>query len=334
MTAEPMPIPEANTVEPGVNVEPFEVSVVVVVGHHRERIARMVRALSDQSWDGSLEIVLVDTTAFGLDFEGTPRPVIHHVRTPAGTLPGRARYEGFLVSSGKVVAFLEDHCFPEPPWLESIMRRHLEPWAAVGYVFRNGSPDTYLTRSILMAEYGHWLVPADGGRTSRLPGCNVSYKRAALEQFAEKLGTLLESDFNLHQAVIGKGDEAYIESKAVVHHESYRRFSELLHSHLLFCRLQAKRRIEANGWGRFRRLAIGLLVPVLLPMLQVWRLLRSQGNVHLKRRILPALPVLFAICQFDAFGEALGCWFGEGNAAARFARYEIDAERATIDALY
>ena len=309
-------------------------SVVVAVGKRRERIGRMLRALSDQSWNGAFEIVLVDTTDLDLDVDSPLQDVIRHVRAPAGTLPGRARHAGYRVSSGHLVAFLEDHCFPEPAWMESIVRRHLEPWAAVAYVFRNGSPDTYLSRSVLLAEYGHWLFPAEGGPASSLPGSNVAYKRVALEQYGDQLGQLLEADFHLHQALRGNGAAFFVEPGAVVQHESYRRFSELLISHLLFCRLQATRRVDARRWGAFRRLAAGLAVPALLPAVQVSRIFWSQQTTSRKRRLLLAFPILYCICQFDAIGEALGFLFGEGDAARRFARHEIDAERSKIDALY
>lgn len=303
-------------------------SVVFVVGERRDRISHMLNALSNQTISEQLEVVLVDTTGMPISAHNSLAYPVKHIRTVKGTLPGRARYQGFVETSAMNIAFLEDHCYPESGWAESLVQRQQEPWAAVGYVFKNGSPDTYFYRSALLAEYGHWLFPYVDGPTIRLPGCNVSFKREALERFGEELPDLLEMDYNLHQALLHRGSSFYIEPHAVVHHECYLHLRELLVSHFLFCRLQADRRIKAFRWSWKRRLLYGCLSPILLPPLQALRFMKAHLHDRSLLKVVMALPVIFSIYQFDAVGEAVGCFAGSGNCEEWFSEHEMNALRA------
>ena len=157
-------------------------------------------------------------------------------------MPGKARFVGTMHATAPIVAYLEDHCFPKQGWAEALIESHQKSWAAVGYAFENGSPDTYLYRSIFLAEYGHWSHPTRGRRTSRLPGSNVSYKRKILLSLGDQLERLMEIDYHLHESLRKRGLKFYIEPQAVVAHECYLSFRELLYCHFCFSRLQATRR--------------------------------------------------------------------------------------------
>ncbi len=159
-------------------------SVIVVAGDRRDRMRKMLAALAAQTGRDKLEIIIVDAASEGapalslpLDFQ------VRVLRTDAGVLPGKARFEGTRNATAPYVAFLEDHCYPEPDWSDAIIKAHRAGWAAVGYAFSNGSPDSYLYRAIFLAEYGMWSHARSGGPTTRLPGCNVSYQKAELLVF-------------------------------------------------------------------------------------------------------------------------------------------------------
>lgn len=249
------------------------------------------------------------------------------VRTEPGTLPGRARSLGTGIASAPWVAYLEDHCRPEPGWAATILATHRKGWAAVGYALTNGSPDTYLFRSIFLAEYGPWAHPQPGGLTARLPGSHVSYRRALLMRFGERLPDLLEVDYALHLSLRREGIGFCIAPGAQVAHEAYASFRELLRAHLQFSRLQAARRGRAFAWTLRRRLLVGMLALVGLPALQI---LRAHGAFR-RHRLFPAwltsLPVIYLIHQFEAIGESLGLLLGPGSSSRRFAVLELNGDR-------
>ena len=64
------------------------------------------------------------------------------------TLPLRARgpsAPGEHRSWRLVVAFGEEHCFPEPGWAQALIDAHREDYAAVGPAMHNANPDTIVS---------------------------------------------------------------------------------------------------------------------------------------------------------------------------------------------
>jgi hypothetical protein len=305
-----------------------ELSVIVVVGERRDRAQRMLKALASQSAADLLEVIIVDAAAHGAPVLMVPPGLsVKCVRAEEGIMPGIARFEGTKIAAAPVVAYLEDHCVPEEDWARAIIESHRRKWDAVGYTFLNGSPDTYVYRAIFLAEYGPWAHPNAGGPTSRLPGSNVSYKKKELEQFGDRLAGLLEMDYILHESLRNRGLKFYIESKALVGHESYASFGELLYCHFLFSRLQAARRARIFSWSFMHRLILGLAAPLALPMLQLFRAWRVFRTHELRSAWLSAIPVIYLIHLCESFGECLGFLSGPGNSGRLFALRELNGAR-------
>ncbi|MBT5872129.1 MAG: glycosyltransferase, partial [Candidatus Latescibacteria bacterium] len=151
------------------NVPPL-LSVVMVVGSARSQAQSVVDALYAQTRPDDMEIVIVDIAAVGtLPLRTEPTVYTKYILQPGVEFWGKARTEGVQHASAAVVAFLEDHCWPEPDWADALIEAHQQPWASVGYAVKNGSPDTYLYRAALLADYGLWAHPARGGPTKLLP---------------------------------------------------------------------------------------------------------------------------------------------------------------------
>jgi hypothetical protein len=304
-------------------------SVVVVIGDRRDRARRMLAALAAQTACDRLEIILVDASSDGAPALSVPPELkVRRIRATPGIMPGRARFMGAEIAQAPWVAFLEDHCYPEPGWAAAILAAHREGWTAAGYSFINGSPDTYLFRSIFLAEYGPWAHPQPGGAAVHLPGSNVSYQRSALMRFGERLSDLLEVDYALHESLRNEGASFCTAAGALVAHESYARFRDLLYAHFLFCRLQAARRAQAFAWPFRRRLVISLVAPIALPALQLFRAWKVFRRHRLLTVWLAAIPVIYAIHQAEAIGESLGLLLGAGESPRRFAPLELNSRRA------
>jgi hypothetical protein len=306
----------------------MDLSVIVVVGDCRERAERMFEAISGQSAADRVEIVVVDAASGSTKNLRLPAGLsVRYVRVDAGILPGSARYAGIAHATAPVIAFLEDHCFPDKDWAAAILEAHQEGWDAVGYSFVNGSPDAYLYRSVFLGEYGPWAKPHAGGATLRLPGSNVSFKRQALLRFGNRLGELFEMEYLLHESLRHRGSRFCIEPRAVVFHECYADFVELLYCHFLFSRLQAARRTILHSWSCCHRLAMGIVVPIVLPGLQLYRAWRVLRTHRLFGSWLRAIPVIYLIHQCEAIGESIGLLAGSGNSRRRFARSELNSAR-------
>ncbi len=289
---------------------------------------KMFAALAAQPETDRLEIIIVDAASDEAPALSLPPEFqVRVLRAEAGTMPGRARFEGTRNATAPYVAFLEDHCYPEPDWSDAVIRAHRAGWAAVGYAFRNGSPESYLYRAIFLTEYGMWSLPHAGGPTTRLPGCNVSYRKAELLRFGSRLGELLEMDYLLHESLRERGLKFYIESKARVAHESYASFLELLYCHFLFSRLQAARRARIFSWGVKRRLILGLAAPFVLPMLQLFRAGKTLGATKHRSAWLISIPIVFLIHQCESLGECLGFLAGSGASDRIFALRELNGAR-------
>lgn len=125
-----------------------------------------------------MEIVVVDLAGEDAAPLAAPRDApVEILRLPGVQEWAVARRAGLERTTGPVVAFVEEHCFTEPGWAQALIEAHKGPWASVGYGFRNANPQSYVSRSAMLADHGLWLDPVPRGSVQFLPGNNVSYKR-------------------------------------------------------------------------------------------------------------------------------------------------------------
>lgn len=304
-------------------------SVVVVVGPLRARGQRVLDAVGAQTIADRLQLVVVD-------LRGATEPwltVAPHLRAdyivedPALTY-GAARAAGVSAARAPVVAFVEDHCFPLPDWAEAVVRAHDGPWVGVGYAFTNANPETYRSRSGLLADYGLWAHPARHGPARLLPGNNIAYKRTLLDAFGDDLPTMLGTDFAVHQHCLRHGLPMGIAADALAAHTNFESLGSLLRANYAYCRTIAATRVRVHGWSPLRRLVYGLAVPLGAPAIKLARLFASlRGRRALWGGVAAALPVVAVTFAWSAVGEAVGYLFGMGDSAPVFRYWELEAPR-------
>ncbi len=305
-------------------------SIAMVVGNARDRARLALEALAAQEVDGGFELVLVDCAPA----EVPPLPTPEGVRAVTSRLPGEDRWAVLRCSAARlarapVVAFIEDHCRALPGWAQAVVDAHRGPWVAVGYAFTNGSRSTWADRSAWFAEYGFWAHPTPGGEAGYLPGNNVAYKREALLAASDDMERAFAVDFNLQTLLRRQGGRLFIEPRALVAHQTYERFAPLLVASIHYARLMTANRVMLEGWGWGRRIASGVLAPVLVPPLRILRLARALlGRRALWPTFIASLPVVAICFTAAAIGEALGSVFGEGQSGIRLTRFEIEIPRA------
>lgn len=310
----------------------FRLSAILVAGPCRARAQRVVDALSAQTALLSIEIIVVDLVA-----ESVPRltagegATLVYVPMPGLARWGRARAEGARVARAPIVAFIEDHCFPAPDWADHVIDAHRGPWAAVGYAFTNANPESHMSRTGLLARYGMFVHPAEGGAARFIAGNNVSYKRDLILEAGTQLDTLLDIDFNMQEDLIRRGHHLFVEARALAAHLNYNTLSGECLTGRPYCRLLASHRAQVNAWGIPRRILYGVLTPLSAPVIRLARLARSlRGRRVLWSTAITGLPLIAVMYLSDALGESAGYLFGAGAAARDVLKYELETERGFL----
>ena len=297
-------------------------SVVLVARDGAASIERTLSCIAAQSARDRLELLVVvperhaatTEAAVGARFAGA-----RIVKVPRIESAGRANAAGVRAARAPVVAFAEDHCFPEPGWAERLIEAHRGPWAAVGPAVGNANPGSALSWADFIIGYGPWMLPAESREMDFLPGHNGSYKRDVLLAYGERLEELIESETVLHWDLVARGERLYLEAGARTWHTNFSLPGPWLRAHYHNGRLFAG--VRAEGMSALRRLAYVLGSP-LIPLVRLARTVCA--NARALREHAVCLPALVAGFVVDSAGQFAGYLLGTGNAVASAARYEFD----------
>ncbi len=312
------------------NANTVALSTVLVAGQCRARAQRVLDAIAAQTCAADMEIIVVDATTPETPHLQLPegaRVIYLHPETPP-TLP-EARAAAVRYASADYVAFLEDHCYPQPGWAEALIQTTKENnWAAIGYSFINANPKTYTSRACMLADYILFADPISSGERNILPGNNIAYRKDLMLEFGDKLAEVISPDFIIQDLFRKRGLSMYMESNAKAAHENFEDLSGMLWANYTYCRLIANGRVESQKWGWLRRLVYGAAVPIGAPAIKLFRLLKSiTGRRSLWLPVLEASPVILIVYLWSAAGEALGYLFGKGTAEEVFDLYELHIDR-------
>ncbi|HUQ20526.1 MAG TPA: glycosyltransferase [Gemmatimonadaceae bacterium] len=308
----------------------MRLSVVLVTGSQRERAQRVVDAVATQTAVGEIELVVVDLAPSNLPQLHVSEPLQSvYLKRPDIARWGIARSEGVRAASGDAVAFIEDHCFPEPEWAETLIDAHTNAFGVIGYAFKSGNPESFVARASLLGRYGNFVHPAHRQQASIVSGNNVSYKRDLLLSFGDALEDLLTIDFNLQEILAKRGVPLFVESRALAAHEH---FTSVVREGITghhYCRLLAAKRAQTQSWSWARKVLHGIGAPLGSPVIRMWRLLHGlKGRRALWPSAIRALPVITVEYLFDSVGESLGYLIGAGDAERWALHWELEASRS------
>ena len=235
---------------------------------------------------------------------------------------GEACAAGVRAARAPIVAFAEDHCFPEPGWAEALLDGYTSgEIAAVGPVFRNANPGTLLSWCDFALAYGPWMAPGRGGDHPFLAGHNSSYRREALLGLGSRLDDLLEAETVLYLELRNQGRRLVLQPRARSAHTNFAHrgawISSQFHGGRVFAAERAKR------WGRPRR----ALYTVASPLIPLVRLVRTLGHLRRAEAPRPSLvrvaPLLTLGLLLDGAGQCLGYLVGSGRSVARLTDFEF-----------
>jgi len=304
-----------------------DLSAILVTADTFEPIRKTVRALAAQTARERLELVIVCPSEQSLGLIEAEVAGFHSVRVIALgeiTATSIARGAGVRKASAPVVAFCEDHAFPEQGWAEAFIEAHKRPWAAVGPAFINANPGLISWVAIAM-HYGRWVEPVVGGVTDDIPGHNSSWKRSLLLDYGSQLESMLPAPTSLNWDLQAKGCKLYLEPTAKVRHLQVSRLAPFLVENFHVARMFPAER--ARNWPWYHRLFYVAGMPVLLARtLRGW--LGHIRRVAGKREVLPwAWPLLLLSLTVWGAGEILGYSFGMGRAQERSLCFDTNRTR-------
>ena len=283
-----------------------------------------LRALRAQGPPDQLEIVLVapDPNLVAARYpELAEFGVLRTVSCDPSTTAGPAKAAGFRAARAPIVAYVEDHAFPEPGWVEAKLAAHTAGAAAVGTALRNANPATAASWAHLVQCFGPFVLPVAGGRSANLPWHQCSYRRELLPQGPE-LETLLESEGLLHAQLHRSGHTLVLERAAVAAHVGTSRVRALVSSAWHGGRVWGAQRAQYEGWSRARRAAHAALFPHTIQRELRRRLADVERIIPSRRRTVVPLMGLAIVVQ--SVGEAVGVLFGARQAVIKYTDLELN----------
>ena len=304
-----------------------EMSVVIITPDRFAAIRRAITHLRAQSVRDQLEVVIVAPSAEELEADDLELAPFHSVQVvEVGHLGsvGEANAMGVRRARAPLVAFVEEHSYPQPGWAEALLEAHLQPWAAVGPVVSNANERSLVAWADFLIGYGPWMDPSPGGVRDLLPGHNSSYKRTLLLEYGPQLDLMLESETTLHSSLRQKGHQLYLEPGARISHLNYENLSVWIRAQYLSGRAFAADRAE--HWSSSRRLLFTVGGP-LIPLVRVRRTLgQMRGARQPLSRSAMVFPAVLLGLAVSAAGEMMGYCWGAGDAVQR--RWDLEFHRA------
>jgi hypothetical protein len=299
-----------------VNGNSLGISVVVLTHCNWDGFRLLLRRLRAQTMAARLELIVVAPSRKDVNLESADTNGLwgYQILELGAFEEGPAKAAGARAARAPLVAFTENHSFPDPAWAETLINAHeAGEYAAIGPVMRNANPGTAASWGAFLVFYGFALGDSRACEVESVPGNQSCYRRAFLVEGGAGLDEAFQSETTLQWELRSKGHRLLQHPGARVYHMNFSRFGpsarEFFHSSRLF----AYRR--AQGWGTFKRMCYGAGSP-LLPAIRAPRLVRQARAARVPARtMLRAVPAALLILTAGALGEMLGYATGPGRAS-------------------
>jgi hypothetical protein len=299
-------------------------SVILVSPGSYTDIEATVRCIRAQTIASQVELVIVATNSADVLVPADHADDLYavcFVETPVHSL-AMARAAAVPRTTATVIAFAEDHSFPEPGWSVALVDAHDRGFAGVAPRMKNANPGTAVSWAAMFLHFGGALEPGRGFETDYPAAShNMSYRRDVLLELGDRLGELLLAELFLHEALRARGHRLWVEPGAATRHINMSRLAPVLHHAWLGGRLYGGLRRSFGAWPLARRLAYAGGAP-LIPLLRLTRVLRDIRRTRLGPALPRLLPPMLAMLALHAAGEAAGYLFGTGRSRVAYSDYE------------
>ena len=302
-------------------------SVVLITPDEFETIRCTVRHLAAQSIANRLELLVVAPSSARVDIPPDAVAALHGCRLVPidewSTL-SHAKSVAVKVATAPVIAFAEDHSFPEPEWAAALVAAHGRGFSAVGAQMLNANPDSTLSWAAMFLHFGGAVEPASGQEVRYTSAShNTSYSREALLALGDRLPRLMQAELFLQDALRERRQRLYSEPAARTRHVNVTQLRQWLLHGFVGGRLYGALRAELEQWPLHRRLLYVGGSP-LIPVLRFRRTLADIRRTSHHRALLPrVLPAVAAGLLANALGEVSGYLFGIGDCERRYSGFEV-----------
>ncbi len=300
-----------------------DLSVVLAASGGYPAVQLTVSHLRQQSIASSIELILVGFEG-PLDVPPQVRDSFHSVQTialPHQVSIAEANARGVRIATAPVVAFSEDHAFPQPGWAEALVSAHRSPHAVVGPAVVNANPASMVSWCDFLVGYGPWMEPTAAGPRPFLPGHNSSYKRDVLLALGDRLPEMLESETVLHFQLAAGGHSLWLEPRARLAHVNFSLLSVWFPVQFHCGRVFGG--FRAANWPLPRK----LLYAAASPLIPWVRLARCLPLILRQPSLLGILPLLACGLAVDGIGQFVGYLAGPGESPALLSGYEYNRIR-------
>jgi len=248
-----------------------------------------------------------------------------HVVVPDGAAFDDARAAAVREATAPIVAFTEDHSFPQPGWAAALAAAFQDGVSVVGPVVENANPSSIVSRGNFLLEYGEWMPPGRRDGRTHLPGHNSAYRRDVLLELDGRLTTMIEAESVLHWDLARRGHRLVQEPRAVTRHVNFSRLWPSLELRYHLGRLFAARR--AGTWSMAKRLAYAAASP-LIALVRTMRVARLAVASSDPVGVMTALPMVAVMVTVSSVGEAIGNLTRQaGSSGAYLSDIEHDRRR-------
>lgn len=169
------------------------VSIIIITRNRASLLRHCIERVLSQPYPYK-EIIVVDSSANDESEQVValhPEVIGVRLRGQSNNMP-QARNEGIAASSGDIIAFLDDDSMVKPGWLEALLNAYSDQMvgAAGGRVISMpepycneawGQPYLFVSSSGRVKGKGVGLVSINQVEVDHLVGCNMSFRREALE---------------------------------------------------------------------------------------------------------------------------------------------------------
>jgi len=284
-------------------------SVILVSATEYDPVRAAVRNLKRQQADIPIEVVLVGPAAVDTALLESDRADLEsfaawqHVDVARGTPYDDARAAGVRAARAPLIAFSEDHSFPQPGWAAALVRAFDHGWTGVGPAIENANPHSVVSWANLLIEYGPWVSPASAGACAHIPGHNSAYRRDALLALSDRLATMIRAETVMQWLLGRSGHRFTIEPAARTRHLNFEFFVPSLALRFHTGRQFACQR--SATWSRFRRAVFAAATP-LITLVRLMRIVSLPVMTRRPAMAMRALPLLVLFLSVASVGELVG----------------------------
>ncbi len=244
----------------------------------------------------------------------------------------RARALSVAEATGDVVAFNEDHCFPEPNWAEELLAAFAssENIQAAAPAMLNPNPETAVSRVQFLLFFGHHRKDSSARprfeNARSLPAHNTAYRRDALAAALREDSFLAEG--YVQENICTNRPQARLVrcTHTSLGHVNMSRLCPAMKHAFLGGRIFGSERAKHMGWGLATRVLRFVVFP-LVPLIVIRRsapLLRDKAS---PAKTVSNFSTAWTLKLIHAFGESIGTCFGLGRAADAYTDTECDRRR-------